>query len=980
MDPRTGRFGKFANGNGIQFGNQGFTVLPDENALENRSRFDNTFSIYAPVNDMVAHQDSRNFRGLQFDPPTNSSSPVVTSSLDDELNEDCDLSDAILGYISQVLMEEDMEDKSCTLYESLDLQAAEKSFYDVLGKKYPPSPSYDEGLFSVDQYLQSPNGSIDYLHGDSNLQNLGERHVPCMSVSSSNSGNNIIDVDSPLSTFRSSEIRDGNQMTMMMNFNKGVEEANKFLPINTRLLTDFTGGNAFFPKFQDTESDERRTFPTGSRVRKSFHDEEKEERSIKQAAIYGDQTLRTEELDLMLLDSMGQGDVALRMFRTTLQNETSKVKLKDKEPKPRRRSGKKKQNNKKEVIDLRTLLITCAQAVAADDRRNASELLKQIRQHASPFGDGNQRLAHCFANGLEARLAGTGSQIHRGLISKKTSASDYIKAYHLYVASSPFRKISNYASNRTILDMSENATRIHIIDFGILYGFQWPTFIQRVSQRDGGPPSVRLTGIEFPQPGFRPAETIEETGARLKEYAKLFNVPFDYNPIAKRWENVKLEDLKIQKDEFLVVNCMYRSKNLLDDETVGVDSARNVVLDLIKTINPNVYIHGILNGSYNAPFFVTRFREALFHFSALFDMLETNVPRERPERKLLEGELFGREIMNVVACEGWERIERPETYKQWHVRNLRAGYNGSPQNPPSLTPLDSSSTLFLPTSSPHHLVVDHSSVEKFEVPMEFLQAPNVQVGIAFAVVIVTLVAFIVFSSKKTKGSIDPENYKQFKLVKRTQLSHNVAKFRFALPTPTSVLGLPIGQHISCRGKDSQGEEVIKPYTPTTLDSDVGYFELVIKMYPQGRMSHHFREMREGDYMAVKGPKGRFRYQPGQVRAFGMIAGGSGITPMFQVARAVLENPADKTKVHLIYANVTSDDILLKAIMTWFILVKPPEGWTGGVGFVTKEMIEAHLPARASDIKILRCGPPPMNKAMAANLEALGYESELLFQF
>lgn len=64
-------------------------------------------------------------------------------------------------------------------------------------------------------------------------------------------------------------------------------------------------------------------------------------------------------------------------------------------------------------------------------------------------------------------------------------------------------------------------------------------------------------------------------------------------------------------------------------------------------------------------------------------------------------------------------------------------------------------------------------------------------------------------------------------------------------------------------------------------------------------------------MAVKGPKGRFKYQPGQVRAFGMTAGGSGITPMFQVARAVLENPSDKTMVHLIYANVTLDDILLK---------------------------------------------------------------------
>lgn len=46
--------------------------------------------------------------------------------------------------------------------------------------------------------------------------------------------------------------------------------------------------------------------------------------------------------------------------------------------------------------------------------------------------------------------------------------------------------------------------------------------------------------------------------------------------------------------------------------------------------------------------------------------------------------------------------------------------------------------------------------------------------------------------------LDPEKFKEFKLVTKTQLSHNVAKFKFSLPTPTSVLGLPIGQHISCR--------------------------------------------------------------------------------------------------------------------------------------------------------------------------------------
>ncbi|KAF3454112.1 hypothetical protein FNV43_RR04559 [Rhamnella rubrinervis] len=278
--------------------------------------------------------------------------------------------------------------------------------------------------------------------------------------------------------------------------------------------------------------------------------------------------------------------------------------------------------------------------------------------------------------------------------------------------------------------------------------------------------------------------------------------------------------------------------------------------------------------------------------------------------------------------------------------------------------------------------------------MDTLQSHRVEmlsIAIAF-VAIGAASAYYVYINRKPKGCLDPENFKEFKLVKRTQLSHNVAMFRFALPTPTSVLGLPIGQHISCSGNDSQGEEVVKPYTPTTLDSDIGYFDLVIKMYPQGRMSHHFREMRVGDYMAVKGPKGRFKYQPNQVRAFGMLAGGTGITPMFQVTRAILENPGDRTNVHLIYANVSYEDILLKEELdglainfpnrfsVYYVLNQPPEAWEGGIGFVSKEMIETYCPAPAPDIKILRCGPPPMNKVMVAHLESLGYSASMLFQF
>lgn len=42
-----------------------------------------------------------------------------------------------------------------------------------------------------------------------------------------------------------------------------------------------------------------------------------------------------------------------------------------------------------------------------------------------------------------------------------------------------------------------------------------------------------------------------------------------------------------------------------------------------------------------------------------------------------------------------------------------------------------------------------------------------------------------------------------------------------------------------------------------------------------------------------------------------IAGGSGLTPMLQIAQEVVRNPEDKTLLTLVFANVSEDDILLK---------------------------------------------------------------------
>jgi len=93
-------------------------------------------------------------------------------------------------------------------------------------------------------------------------------------------------------------------------------------------------------------------------------------------------------------------------------------------------------------------------------------------------------------------------------------------------------------------------------------------------------------------------------------------------------------------------------------------------------------------------------------------------------------------------------------------------------------------------------------------------------------------------------------------------------FRFGLPTKDTLLGLPIGQHITFKAKDGDGKAFFRPYTPTTDDDTPGHVDFVIKVYPEGKMSQHLDKMEVGQAMLFKGPKGRYQYQQGSLRAIG----------------------------------------------------------------------------------------------------------------
>uniref|UniRef100_M4C069 Oxidoreductase FAD/NAD(P)-binding domain-containing protein n=1 Tax=Hyaloperonospora arabidopsidis (strain Emoy2) TaxID=559515 RepID=M4C069_HYAAE len=175
------------------------------------------------------------------------------------------------------------------------------------------------------------------------------------------------------------------------------------------------------------------------------------------------------------------------------------------------------------------------------------------------------------------------------------------------------------------------------------------------------------------------------------------------------------------------------------------------------------------------------------------------------------------------------------------------------------------------------------------------------------------------------------------------------------------------------------------------------------------MSQYLEQLAIGDTIEVSGPKGKLTYvRKGEIHIkhrirdvvpevrkcakIGMIAGGTGITPMLQVIRRALQDPEDKTEFSLLFANQTEADILCRDeieamvaehsnVKVWYTVDRADEGWKYSTGFVSAAMIKKHLPAAAPDTQIFMCGPPPMLKfAVLPALEELGFKPDQHFSF
>ncbi|XP_050228078.1 DELLA protein GAI [Mercurialis annua] len=309
-------------------------------------------------------------------------------------------------------------------------------------------------------------------------------------------------------------------------------------------------------------------------------------------------------------------------------------------------------------------LLACAEAVQQDNLKVAEALVKHIGLLAASQASAMRKVATYFAEALARRIYKIYPQE-----CLDPSYSDTLEM-HFY-ETCPYLKFAHFTANQAILEAFGTANRVHVIDFGLKQGMQWPALMQALALRPGGPPAFRLTGIGPPQADN--TDTLQQVGWKLAQLAETIGVEFEFRGfVANSLADLQPEmlDLRPPEVETVAVNSVFEMHRLLA-RSGGIDK----VLDSIKAMKPKIVTIVEQEANHNGPVFLDRFTEALHYYSSLFDSLEgsgLNVPSQ----DLVMSELYlGRQICNVVACEGADRVERHESLTQWRNRVESAGFD-----------------------------------------------------------------------------------------------------------------------------------------------------------------------------------------------------------------------------------------------------------------------------------------------------------------
>lgn len=193
--------------------------------------------------------------------------------------------------------------------------------------------------------------------------------------------------------------------------------------------------------------------------------------------------------------------------------------------------------------------------------------------------------------------------------------------------------------------------------------------------------------------------------------------------------------------------------------------------------------------------------------------------------------------------------------------------------------------------------------------------------------------------------------------------------------------------------------IARPYNPLSADSG-DEFTLLVKRYDNAKMGGKLHGLQTGETVEVRGPNQQWRWQKGAYSHYGLVCGGTGITPLIQLAKKVLEN--EVATVTLVTFNKTSEDILLREELEVLAKAYPTRlkvkhcvesGEIPGIcdragKCCMQRVLKENLPPAGPGVKILVCGRKEMTEYVAGAktpdfkqgeiggvLKDLGYQSK-----
>lgn len=325
----------------------------------------------------------------------------------------------------------------------------------------------------------------------------------------------------------------------------------------------------------------------------------------------------------------------------------------------------------------KSLLFECAAAIQNGYFKEALQMIDVLRQRVSIQGEPSERIAAYMVEALVARIATSGRGLYKALKCKNPPSSDRLSAMQVLFEACPCFRFGFMAANGAMLEAFRDEKRVHIIDFDINQGSQYYTLLQTLAKTPGQRPHVRLTGVDDPESVQRGEGGLEIIGQRLEQLAKDLQLSFEFHAVAAETALVSPSMLHCQPGEALVVNFAFQLHHL-PDESVSTMNIRDQLLRMVKSLKPKLVTLVEQDVNTNTSPFLSRFAEAYNYYSAVFASLDATLGRNSQDRINVEKHCLARDIINVVACEGEERIERYEVAGKWRARMSMAGFNPRP--------------------------------------------------------------------------------------------------------------------------------------------------------------------------------------------------------------------------------------------------------------------------------------------------------------